>query len=82
MEKNCEPINLKKLLIPFLVSVAHSLYEAYDAMWKSKLWGTNRWLIRSIANEKMGERSSYYTRGLLPVKRMNMEKLVTFLFIL
>lgn len=30
----------------------------------------------------MGERSNSYTWGLLPVKRMNMEKLVTFLFIL
>lgn len=47
-------------------------------MWRSKLWGTKKWLIGS--NENMGERSNYYIWGLLSVKRMNMEKLVTFLF--
>ena len=49
-------------------------------MWRSKLWGTKKWLIGSIANENMGERSNYYIWGLLSVKCMNMEKLVTFLF--
>ena len=47
-------------------------------MWRSKLWGTKKWLTGS--NENMGERSNYYIWGLLSVKCMNMEKLVTFLF--